>query len=473
MNPIKEFMIKNTVKYGLRTVSRFSDKSMIRVARLGEKIAREREAKIIGDLVKKWQQGHPGAVLIKRLFKGLSKKCKDGLAKNLVFNAFILGQKKRERVEGITGTIYPFFLVLSPTMRCNLRCKGCYAGEYTQEDDLDFETVDRVIKEAKSLGIYFFTISGGEPYTWPHLLRIFETHHDCFFQTYTNGTLLTKEMAKKLADLGNVAPGISVEGFEKETDERRGKGIYKKICQAMDNLKEAGIMFGFSATPTRINSDILTSSEFIDLYIDKGCYFGWFFQYIPIGLNPDVNLMATPQQRERLRQKVREWRGKKAIFIGDFWNDGPYVYGCMAGARRGGYLHINCRGDVEPCVFVHFAVDNIKNKSLIQVMQSDFFEAIRKRRPYHIEGNALLPCMIIDNPQTLRDVVSETGAYPTHNGADSIINDPVITRHLDNYSREMEQIASEAWKRDFPWLVEFYKKLAEKSHRGMVEKHAN
>ncbi len=467
MNAIKEFFTKQSIKHGMRTFSRLSDKNLIRVANLGKKIAREKEAKIISNLTEKWKQDHPSAILIKKLMKGLNKKCLDGVSKNLVFNAFILGCKKRGKIEKETGTFYPFFIVLSPTMRCNLRCIGCYSGEYTQNDDLDFETVDRVIEEAKSLGMYFFTITGGEPYSWSDLLKIFQKHNNCFFQTYTNGTLITKELAKKLAKLGNVVPAISVEGFEKETDERRGDGVFKKICQAMDNLKEEGVGLGFSATPTRINSDILVTDEFLDFYIEKGCYFGWFFQYIPIGLKPDVNLMATPEQREKLRVKIREWRGKKPIFLGDFWNDGPYVYGCIAGARRGGYLHINCKGDVEPCVFVHFAVDNIKNKTLKEVMQSDFFEAIRKRRPYDVDGNLLLPCMIIDNPQTLRDVVKETGACPTHNGAETIIKDPKITKHLDGYSKQWKKIADKAWKKDFPWLVETYKKRAEASHKNL------
>jgi len=90
-------------------------------------------------------------------------------------------------------------------------------------------------------------------------------------------------MAKKLAKLGNVAPAISIEGFEKETDDRRGPGTFKKIMEAMDNLKEAGVPFGFSVTPTKLNIEALMSDEFVDLMIQKGCSFGWYFQYVPVG----------------------------------------------------------------------------------------------------------------------------------------------------------------------------------------------
>lgn len=87
-----------------------------------------------------------------------------------------------------------------------------------------------------------------------------------FFFVYTNGTLNDASMAKWLSQLGNVLPCISVEGYEGETDARRGKGTYAKIIAAMDNLRREGVLFGFSATITRQNNELITSDEFIDFY---------------------------------------------------------------------------------------------------------------------------------------------------------------------------------------------------------------
>ncbi|MDH5406796.1 MAG: radical SAM protein, partial [Candidatus Aminicenantes bacterium] len=317
------------------------------------------------------------------------------------------------------------------------------AGDYTKGEDLDYQTVSRVITEGYDMGIHFITISGGEPLLWGDLLRLFSEHNDVYFQIYTNGTLIDEQMARELASLGNVAPAISVEGLEKETDDRRGKGTFARIMTAMEKLKENGVMFGFSATPTRQNSDLLASEEFIDFYIEKGCFFGWYFQYIPIGRNPDINLMSTPQQRNRLREMIHQWRANKPIFIGDFWNDGPYVGGCIAGGRQ--YLHINHKGDVEPCVFTHFALDNIKTKSLKEILKSDFFRMIREKQPY--TDNLYVPCMIIDNPQVLREIVALSGAHPTHQGAESVISDPRIKAHLDRYAAEMHRLTDDLWEK--------------------------
>jgi MoaA/NifB/PqqE/SkfB family radical SAM enzyme len=404
---------------------------------------------VLTGLKKALADHHAVVQLRERVHTQLNKNCRKKLYQNMFVNTWLKGESIRFGIKDREGWMPPFFLTISPTMRCNLRCTGCYAGDYAQKDDLPIEVVDRVIKEAKELGIYFIVISGGEPFIRKDMLDIFKKHNDVLFQVYTNGQLIDEELAKKLAELGNVAPGISVEGFEHETDERRGKGVQNKVLRAMDNLKKYGVPFGFSATATKYNSEIIASEEFIDFYINKGCLFGWYFQYTPIGKKPDVSLMATPEQRQHLRKRVESIRKNKAVFIGDFWNDGPYVGGCLAGGGERGYLHIICTGDVEPCVFCHFAVDNIKNKSLREVVNSDFFKAFLKRQPYNKCNNLLAPCALIDNPEVLREIVKKHGAHPTHPGSDSVIKDPKIIKHLDEYSKKLKEITDPIWKKEF------------------------
>ena len=452
MGKTKDFFVKRVIKFMVKTLPRLSDKHLVLLAKLSEKIITKKYRIAVRFVKEKWKQNHPAARLAKLILR-LNTNCREKLAINLFVNSLLIGSRKRVAAKK-KGLVAPYLMVISPTMRCNLRCKGCYAGEYKQDQDLEFKTVDRVINEGKKLGVYFYTISGGEPYVWPGLLKLFKKHSDCYFQTYTNGTLINDQLAKKLAKLGNVAPAISVEGYEKETDLRRGEGTFKRVMRAMDALKKHGVMFGFSATPTRHNTELLASEELVDFYIKKGCKFGWYFQYIPIGLKPDVKMMATPEQRQHLRLRLKEMRATKPIFFGDFWNDGPYVKGCMAGCNQkgcGSYLHINSKGDVEPCVFTHFAVDNIKNKSLAEVLNSKLFKAIRAEQPYC--DNLLMPCMIIDNPKILRKVVKKSGARPTHPGAETIVEDPKITKFLDRYSKRMHELTDEAWKKEWPKLA--------------------
>ena len=372
---------------------------------------------------------------LKRMSPAVQKSTLDFIA-----NALVKGEVKRIRFKEETGFDPPILLVISPTMRCNLNCYGCYAGKYSTKDDLGLGTLERLLLEAEEMGVHFITISGGEPFVLGEdLLRIMERHHSILFQVYTNGTLIDREVARRLAEMGNVYPCVSVEGFEKETDARRGKGTYQKILRAMDNLREEGVVFGFSATATRENNELIVSEEFVDFYRDKGCLIGWYFHYVPVGKEPGVELMPTPEQRIFRRKELVKRRARNDILLADFWNDGPMVGGCLAGGRK--YLHINSDGEVEPCVFVHFAVDNIKDKSLKDILQSPFFTRIREHQPY--DENLFRPCMIIDVPEVLRDVVTVCGAHPTHAGAEAVIEE--FAAEIDGYAESYKEMADPEW----------------------------
>jgi MoaA/NifB/PqqE/SkfB family radical SAM enzyme len=187
----------------------------------------------------------------------------------------------------------------------------------------------------------------------------------------------------------------------------------------MDRLRERGVLFTFSATVTRQNFEVVTSAAFIDFWIERGCFLGWYFIYMPIGREPHLEMMPTPEQRVEMSWRIKRHRRTTGVFLVDFWNDGEHAGGCIAGARK--YLHINNRGDVEPCVFCHFATDNIRRTSLAAAMNSPFFRAIKSRQPYHEDLRR--PCIMIDNPHVLREVCAETGARGTHPGAESLLDD--------------------------------------------------
>jgi len=372
-----------------------------------------------------------------------SKECLAKFAEDLIVNEFVAATARREEFKSRYGFYPPFFLVISPAMRCNLNCYGCYAGQYDKGEKLETALIHRLLQEAKEMGIYFITVSGGEPFIREDLLDIFAAHSDVYFQVYTNGTLIDEPTAQALSRLGNVLPAVSVEGWEEATDARRGRGGFKKVLLAMARLREAGVLFGFSATATRQNNELISSDEFVRFWIDQGCFIGWYFNYLPIGKKPDLALMPTPEQRIYRRKRLIEMRQNLPIILADFWNDGPLVGGCIAGDR---YLHINANGDVEPCVFVHFAVDNIKEKSLAEILNSNFFHSIRQRQPY--SANYYRPCMVIDHPHILRDVVGRSGAHPTHPNAEAILTQ--FADDLDRYARDYGKLADDLWSEQSP-----------------------
>jgi len=421
---------------GLLNLLKWAQKVDNKLARIPGYTSYEKEISMLMQGAEGKIERHPTLNLFEAVLSSKSEKTRNKFMVSAILNSGFYGNKRRAEFEEKNGFRSPYFMVISPTMRCNLNCIGCYAGKY-DKTDLSFDLVDRIINQGNEIGTYFYVLSGGEVFLWPRLFELLEKHQDSYFLLYTNGTLINEKTAEKIAELGNIAPSISVEGFEKGTDARRGKGVFKKAIKAMGYLEKQGVLFGFSTTATKRNTELIATNEFIDYYIDKGCKFGWYFQYLPIGKEIDVDLMATPEQRNYLRQRINDIRKRNTSFyIADFWNDGNILGGCIAAGKY--YLHINSNGDVEPCAFIHFAVDNIKAKSLEEVLKSDFFKAIRARQPYH--QNLYAPCMLIDNPTVLREIIQETGARGTHVGAENPIISEKIKTHLDDYSKKIHAL---------------------------------
>lgn len=385
------------------------------------------------------------AKIFLRIGREASKSYRQKLVANLIFNQFIAGKVKREALSTGENRI-PNLIVVSPTMRCNLNCTGCYSGLYTKDGELSEQELDKLFGEIREMGIYFVVISGGEPYLLKDsLLRLFKKYNDMFFLTYTNGTLIDEAVAIQLGRLGNVAPAISVEGWEKETDARRGPNTWNKILGTMSRLRKNGVLFGMSVTVTAQNMEIVTDDRFVEFFMEKGVLFGWYFMFMPVGKDPMLELVMTPQQRVSCGERIRSLRDRYPLFLADFWNDGDAVGGCLAAGRS--YIHILNSGKVEPCVFAHFGADNIREKPLLEIVNSPFFKDIRKRFPYNETANLKRPCMIIDNPQVLRDIVRKHQAASGHTHAEAIVSDPDVIQWVDRYAQEFAALTDPEWEK--------------------------
>jgi MoaA/NifB/PqqE/SkfB family radical SAM enzyme len=392
----------------------------------------------------RWTNGNPGS---KQWFIELLSRNEEQVRvfiRNMFVNVSLGWMQTNPEVEANHGLTAPYTILISPTMRCNLRCRGCYADDYSMNDDLPMPIVNRIIHEAKELGTHFFTILGGEPFVrFPELYEIFKEHSDCLFQVFTNGTLITEQVADQLAELKNVVVAFSVNGDESETEYMRGPGVYQKVLAGMERMKERNLLFGMSLVLTRHNFHVMTDPEFYLKWRDRGVVYAWNFLFMPVGKNPDLSLMPTPQQRYEYGEFIQKFRTQEPVYIMDFWADAPFVHGCIAGGRR--YIHINSKGDVEPCIFVHFATDNIKEKPLVEALKSSFMADIRMHQPH--TDNLLRPCMIIDNPSVLRTIVERNQAKPTSPGADAVVTE--LAEALDEYAQTAADYLDPIWKRDW------------------------
>jgi len=428
----------------LDLLDRISEERLVQMLDLSRKLTKDPEVlDALGAIRDFFLSDHPSKDIFYRVLDKIPKKNRFKIYNSLFNHGWFIGGPKRDAFEEMHGVRPPFIIILSPTFRCNLRCKGCYTLGYGLKPELDYAVVKRLLGECMDMGIYFVTVLGGEPLMYPQLFQMIEEHPDIFFQVYTNGTLLTPDVAQRFADLGNVLVIISIEGDEKETDSWRGEGVYKKIFQAFENLEKARVIFGTSATVTSQNEENVSSFQFVDKMIGAGSMLQNYFLYVPVNGQADLNLMVTPEQRNHLRKQVLAIRNSRPIFVMDFWNDGPYVCGCIAAGRR--YLHVNAKGDVEPCVYTHIAMHNIKEATLTEALKSPLFRRIRDNQPHN--DNHLRPCMIIDNPSALRNIIKETRPYFTHPGAEEIFT--TRATEMDEYARRFAPLADRVWQEEY------------------------
>ncbi len=399
---------------------------------------------------------------------GLSQESIDGLIRVFLGNVFFGGLCKRLEYHERYSEHPPLFMTVSPTKRCNLHCKGCYADSGVEfRETLGWSVFAKALEQARDFwGMRFFVISGGEPLLYKDegksILDIYEKYSDSYFLMYTNGTLITEKVAKRMAELGNVTPAISVEGLKKETDERRGEGVFEKILKAMNNLKEAGVPFGLSVTATRHNIEVITSDSFRDFFFDEmGAMYAWIFQYMPIGRKFTLDLMPTPQQRAGLYEWEWNLMRKKDIFVADFWSTATASDGCIAGARPGGYFYINWDGNVMPCVFVPYSVDNVykafkEGRSLNDIIHSGYFKDIRNwqndygyNKPPHEHKNWIMPCFIRDHHGRFLEVARKHNVKPADEDAAVALNDEEYNMGLIKYDKEMQELTDPVWKEQY------------------------
>ncbi len=392
------------------------------------------------------------------------------LINSLVQKIFLKKKPQVEEFKKQFGFGPPSFLTIAPNKFCNLKCIGCYANSSSADSEkLDWDILDRIITEKTNLwGSHFTVITGGEPLLYKSqdktktIIDLAKKHQDNYFLMYTNGTLINNVMAKKLAEVGNITPAISVEGFEKETDERRGKGVHKKILQAMENLREAGVPFGISITATKNNADWILNDETFDYYFDKqGAIYCWVFQFMPIGRSISFKLIVTPKQRVKMFRQYQYLVKDKKLFVADFWNSGAIVNGCISAGRKGGYLYIDWNGKISPCAFNPYSPLNInevykQGGTLNDVINAPFFKAIRNwQKEYYLEkkanekGNIIMTCPIKDHYEMLRGLIDKHHPEPMDEAAAQALKDPEYKKGLIKYHNQLAEATNPIWEKEY------------------------
>src|SRR5687768_286426 len=305
------------------------------------------------------------------------------------------------------GEVFPPFLFISVISSCQLRCQGCWVDVAAPAKKLSLDELNRIVGDAKAHGNAYFGILGGEPFLHPQLLEFFAAHRDCYFQVFTNGQLITDEIAGELRRLGNVTPLVSIEGSEIVSDDRRGRlHVLARTLEGLEACVRNRLLVGVATSVCQTNID-LVSEAWLRRLISMGVHYVWFHTYRVVGPNASPHLALQPEQVLAVRRFIVQMRARLPIAIVDaYWDDRGEALCPMA---TGVSHHIGPGGDIEPCPVLQFATSTVRDGSVYDTMtKSAFLRDFRETAARTTHG-----CIVLERPDLVRELVARHGARDT------------------------------------------------------------
>jgi len=287
-------------------------------------------------------------------------------------------------------------VVWNVTRQCNLKCAHCYIdADSRPADEMSLEDFKRTAADLAECGVPLVIFSGGEPLMRRDVFDILRVLRDAGVRSVisTNGTLITPEVAKRLAELDVRYVGVSLDAARPEVhDKFRGaRGSWQKALDGVRNARDAGIRTGFRITVTKDNYRELPA--LLDLALKEGVDRFCVYHLVPTGRGAGIaDKDLSKEEREWvlsfLYEKAIELRDKEIeILTTDSPMDGVYILerlkredpeaykdarkllavgsGCTMGAK---VANIDYRGDVMPCHFApELVVGNVRQKSFSEL----------------------------------------------------------------------------------------------------------
>jgi MoaA/NifB/PqqE/SkfB family radical SAM enzyme len=412
--------------------------------------------------------------LVFRTLRSADKRCIAKFCWNFGVKGLLSVEKFKRRIR--RGEYFPPFLYLSIINSCNLRCQGCWV-DVEEKDSIDLGALNRTIEDAKRHGNAFFGILGGEPFMHPGLLDLLAAHPDCYFQIFTNGQFITEKVAKRLREVGNATPLISIEGREVVSDERRGKkDVFNKTIRGLENCLREKLLTGVATSVCQTNIDELLTEDWLRQLIQRGVHYVWYHTYRPVGPKMNAQLALRPDQLVRVREFVTAMRARVPIAIIDAYYDGEGQALCPM--STGISHHISPRGDIEPCPIIQFAAETIHDKrGIFETMRdSAFLKDFRELSARETRG-----CVVLERPDLVKELVVKHGARDTTARGTAMAELDAMTPRFSQWlpGREvpekhwMYRLAKRYWFHDFGAYRDASHSTARKSKLDLLKESAD
>ena len=192
------------------------------------------------------------------------------------------------------------------TKGCNLRCIHCRASatELSSPTDLSTKTALGIIDQIAAATNPILVLSGGEPLYRSDIFQLasYATDKGLRVALATNGTLVTKEVARMIVDAGIKRVSISLDGADSLThDTFRGiPGAFDAAVYGLRNLKARGMSVQINMTIARHNARQLP--QVLALAKSLGADALHTFLLVPVGCGVDIaaEQMVPPEEYEEM-----------------------------------------------------------------------------------------------------------------------------------------------------------------------------
>jgi len=260
--------------------------------------------------------------------------------------------------------------------RCNFKCKHCFTrsplGDHVTEE-LPINVVADISNQADELGIFEYDLQGGELLLSPDkLFEVINAIKPERFYLYltTNGYLLDKTMAKRLAEVGVSRVSVSIDSFdEKIHDNFRGRlGAHKRAIQALMYVKNAGMSPYLNITVGHYNADSQDIEKLCQYSKDQG-YTTLLNVVVPSGCwQKKTEIMVDNDDTAHLI----ELRKKYKNILRDIWNPFDKDYENLLGCNTVNRTYITPKGDVLVCPYLHIKIGNVFEQPLKDIIDYGF-----------------------------------------------------------------------------------------------------
>lgn len=196
-------------------------------------------------------------------------------------------------------------VVWNATRACNLACEHCYASAKRRRSAGELTTAEgrALLDDLAQYGIPAVLLSGGEPLSRADLPELVAhgAERGLRFTLSSNGTLIDTAMARRLAEVGVVYVGVSIDGNEATHDRfRREPGAWRRSLDGLQRLGEAGVRRGVRFTLSPASAPHL--DEVLSLLVSQGVERFCMYHLVPSGRGAHLHDVSAAQRRDALHR---------------------------------------------------------------------------------------------------------------------------------------------------------------------------